>query len=108
MRLDWDTPGLACQIRPSGKGSGALIGAGMGVLVGGIIGLASGDDSPGWWSYTAGQKVGIFASTFGIVGAVVGAITGQGSIWQPLDASSGARRVSLLVDGSRLGVSVRF
>ena len=53
-----------------------LEGAGIGFLLGAVIGLASGDDPPaeGWFSYdySAGDKALLGGSLLGIVGAVIG------------------------------------
>lgn len=51
-----------------GAGYGALIGLGFGA----IGGLISGDDPPGWFALTAGQK----AIGYGILGIPVGALVG--------------------------------
>jgi len=56
----------------SGLGLGLAIGGGGGAL----IGLASGDDKPGWFSFTAGEKATILGLGFGAIGCVVGGIAG--------------------------------
>lgn len=105
--LDRNTPDLACRMQRSQKGNRALIGLVSGALIGGVIGYSGGDDH-GWFALSAGQKATFGAITLGAIGALVGAISGPGSTWAPLGPASGARRVSLLVDGSRLGLRVRF
>lgn len=58
-----------------GMGLGTLIGGGFG----GFLGLASGDDPPGWFSFTAGEKAAMGAIAFGAVGFLVGTIAGVAS-----------------------------
>ena len=65
---------------------GILIGIGTGAL----IGLASGDDKPGFMSFSAGEKAAILGIFLGAVGLVVGLISGVFSStydkdFQPLD-----------------------
>lgn len=55
-----------------GLGFGLLIGGGSGVL----LGFLSGDDSPGWFSMTAGEKALLGGLAFGILGAPIGGIWG--------------------------------
>jgi len=52
-----------------------LIGIAIGIPIGAAIGYAGGDDPPGWFSMTAGQK----ACALGILGGVVGFIAGAAS-----------------------------
>ena len=56
----------------SGAGTGFLIGAGAGA----IIGLASGDDESGLFRYTAGEKALLSGTFLGIAGGLVGGIVG--------------------------------
>ena len=58
-----------------GMGLGTLIGAGGGAL----LGFASGDDPPGWFSFTAGEKAEMGAVGLGAVGLVVGTVVGVAS-----------------------------
>ncbi len=58
--------------RKGSVGRGAAYGALIGIGVGVITGLVSGNDSPGWFSLTAGQK----AIRFGVMGIPVGALAG--------------------------------
>lgn len=55
-----------------GMGFGLLIGGGSGAL----LGLASGDDDPGWFSMTAGEKAAMGGLGFGILGALTGGVVG--------------------------------
>jgi len=56
----------------NGLGYGLLIGGGGGALVG----FASGDDPPGWVSFTAPQKAMLCGVVFGGLGMILGAIGG--------------------------------
>jgi hypothetical protein len=56
----------------SGLGYGVLIGGGSGAL----LGLASGDDPPGWFSYTASEKAIMGAIVLGVLGMTLGGIAG--------------------------------
>ncbi|HUU04607.1 MAG TPA: hypothetical protein VMZ49_01900 [Patescibacteria group bacterium] len=53
---------------------------GLGILIGGasgaLVGLLSGDDPDGWFSYTAGEKAGLGAVLGGGLGAIAGGIGG--------------------------------
>jgi hypothetical protein len=64
-------------------GEGAVQGLGLGILIGSIsgfgIGLASGDDPPGFLSFTAEEKGAIFGVALGLVGGFVGIIGGAAS-----------------------------
>lgn len=53
-----------------GMGLGLVIGGGSGAL----LGLASGDDKPGWFSMTAGQKAAVGGLGLGIISALTGGI----------------------------------
>jgi hypothetical protein len=56
----------------NGLGSGFLFGG----AVGGGIGFLSGDDEPGWFSMTAGQKAMALGLGLGLVGAAIGGLGG--------------------------------
>jgi hypothetical protein len=62
------------------KQSKFLQGLGVGVLsgaaFGGALGFASGNDKPGFFSFSAGEKAAVGAIGLGAVGLVVGGITG--------------------------------
>ena len=73
---------LEASVKPSRKGSGALIGLGVGAVLGAAIGFASGDDPPGIVSFSAGAKAGMGAIVFGPLGAIIGAIGAPGEQWQ--------------------------
>ena len=65
-------------------GKGLLIGGITGMFLGGLIGLASGDDKPdGPWDFfvlTAGEKAGIGAVVGFIPGALIGLAAGSSKI----------------------------
>ncbi len=56
----------------SDRGWGALIGAGSGLL----IGFISGDDTSGWIRFSAEQKALMLGTSSGIIGGLIGLITG--------------------------------
>lgn len=62
------------------KKSGFFKGIGYGLVIGGasgaLLGFASGDDDPGWFSFTADEKAAMGAMGFGILGAVTGGVIG--------------------------------
>jgi hypothetical protein len=66
------------------KKAKVLKGLGLGILTGGVVGsvtgLLSGDDEPGWFSFTVEQKAFglgvVFALMGGIIGGISGVITG--------------------------------
>jgi hypothetical protein len=55
-----------------GLGIGLLAGAASGAA----IGHSGGDDKPGWWSLTAGQKASLGGVTGGVLGALFGGLFG--------------------------------
>ena len=60
---------------PSAR-KGAVIGFLVGALSGSVLGAASGDDPPGWFSFTAEEKVVMEAIGFGLVGGAIWSIVG--------------------------------
>jgi hypothetical protein len=97
------------------RGGGALRGLGFGLLVGGgggaIIGYASGDDDPGFLSFSAEEKALMGAVAFGGIGAVLGAVMGAaapGYNWHPVVAPVRVN-VAPLPDGRvSVGFTQRF
>jgi len=76
-----------------GLGLGLAFGAGGGV----IVGLASGDDPPGFLSLTAEEKALVLGVVFGLTGGVVGLVFGLANhhdIWAT--ASPGGTEMTLL------------
>jgi hypothetical protein len=69
-----------------GAGIGGLVGVGTGV----ILGFAGGDDPQGWfalWSHSAKEKARINGIGFGAVGLIVGAVVGANIVtehWRPI------------------------
>jgi hypothetical protein len=77
-----------------------------GAVIGGIVGFASGDDPPGWFSMTAGEKAAAGAIGFGALGALVGGISGaltHSDRWEPVDLENVVLTLSPRYDG---GVSL--
>jgi hypothetical protein len=61
-----------------------------------MVGLASGDNPPGFVSFTAGEKVGLGAVGVGAVGMIIGGIAGAalpGDRWEEIPL--GRVRVSI-------------
>jgi hypothetical protein len=62
------------------KKSGFLKGIGLGLLTGGatgvLLGFAGGDDDPGWFSMTAGEKAALGGLALGIIGTGIGGLCG--------------------------------
>jgi hypothetical protein len=92
------------------RGGGALRGFGYGLLAGGgggaIIGYASGDDDPGFFTFTAEEKALIGAIAFGGMGAALGAVIGAaapGYHWRSVMPAQ--VRVAPL-PGARIGVGL--
>ncbi len=107
-----------------GAGLGALLGgsrrarmeAGIGLLAGAFsgafIGLASGDDPPGFFSFTAVEKAALGAFVLGGLGGVIGLIAGTvspGEAWEQVPLVRLRLGFAPQRDG-RLGIgaSVRF
>lgn len=91
-----------------GWGIGFLAGAG----VGGLIGLASGDDPPGTFiRLNAEQKALVAGSVLAVGGSVVGTLIGLAGPerWVHATRPSETSRVSITpIAGSRIGVSARI
>jgi hypothetical protein len=65
----------------------ALFGALTGFVAGGLAGLISGDDPPGFLSFTAGEKALLYGLGFGVGGAGIGALEGLVKIKIPINGS---------------------
>lgn len=84
------------KLRRKGRiGRGAGIGAASGALLGGILGLADGDDEPGWFSATKEEK----ATGGGILLAIPGAAVGAGV---------GAIKKKIVIDGNMENYSMNL
>jgi hypothetical protein len=106
--LGWDTPNLEQQVRAGRRGRGALYGLGIGAGVGIVAGLASGDDD-GWFALTAEAKAAGLAVLLAPVGAILGALTAPGAVWQPVTTTRvSASRVGVHLGASGVGMKVRF
>jgi hypothetical protein len=79
---------LETRVQKSQKGKGAAIGLGVGVALGAVIGISSGDDPPGIVSFSAGAKAGVGAVTLGLLGAIIGALASPGDEWEEIPSSS--------------------
>jgi len=62
--------------RKNSIGRGALIGGATGLVAGGLLGLAEGDDSGGWFAMSAEEKAVGYGVFFSGVGAGVGVLAG--------------------------------
>jgi hypothetical protein len=95
------------------RGAGALRGAGLGFLFGGlgggVVGYASGDDDPGcWFCLTAKENAVLLGVALGTVGAVVGTAVGAtrpGERWRKVPL---AGRLEVAPRGSGLALGVRI
>jgi hypothetical protein len=90
---------------------GAAIGALIGFTSGALIGLASGDDPPGVWSYTVEENALMFGVALGIPGLVIGTLVGFNSVshrWTsvPLGAVNATPGLQVGRSGARLGVAL--
>jgi small nuclear ribonucleoprotein (snRNP)-like protein len=67
------------KINRKGKiGISILIGGLSGIALGGVLGLADGDDPPGWFSFTKEEKAMSGVMIFGVLGTSIGALVGTG------------------------------
>lgn len=69
------------------KGSeinGFFLGALTGFVIGGFAGLVSGDDEPGWFSFTAEEKAVILGVLGTAPGAIIGGIVGSAKVKIPI------------------------
>lgn len=109
--LSWDAPALSYRVRRSQKLQSALIGFAAGAATGALLGFASGDDTcTGWcfFAYSAEEKAFLGALLLGSAGAVLGAITGSGSVWAPINRPVEPRRVGLQLSAQGAGLRIAF
>ncbi len=71
-------------IKKGAPGIGLLIGGVVGTVAGGLIGFSEGDDEPGWFSLTAGEKASIGGILGFIPGALIGLVTGSAKLVIPI------------------------
>jgi len=106
LLLREDITALAVSGGRRSRGRGALIGAGTGIALGALIGLAAGDDPEDVWiGFSAGEKALGAGVLLGSIGALIGLAVSPGERWEnvPLDDV----RVSLgPVPGRGVGVFV--
>jgi len=98
------------------RGQSAVRAAGIGLLAGavtgGVVGLASGDDSCTgcFFEFSAGEKAAFYGITLGTIGTLVGAVAGASSpseSWEPGTMVFGSSRVGVhLVPAGRRGAGV--
>jgi len=60
-----------------GAANGFIKGSLIGASAGAVIGFSGGDDPPGWFSMTAGEKAGSGAILGFFTGSIIGAATGK-------------------------------
>jgi hypothetical protein len=65
----------------------AIIGAATGFIAGGLIGLISGDDPTGFFSFSAEEKALLFGGSMAAGGAAIGALDGLVQIKIPINGS---------------------
>lgn len=99
--------------RGRNTGQGAAIGGLIGLASGVLMGAASGDDPPGFFSFTAGDKALILGVGLAIPGLVIGALVGSQTIsdrWTsvPVGAVQATPGLQVGPGGARLGVAVSF
>lgn len=92
---------------------GAGIGTLIGVASGALIGYASGDDEPGFFALTKGDKAVIASVGLGVAGLVVGTLVGALTVsdrWTsvPLGGAVATPSVQIGRGGARLGLAVSF
>ena len=76
------------EFRKKGNvGTGAIFGAITGFLVGGIIGIAQGDDPPGIFSFSASTKGLVLGAVSILPGALIGGIIGTAKVKIPIYGS---------------------
>jgi len=111
LRVPLSSIGSLAVRRSRTSGRGAARGAGIGFLIGGgtgaLIGLMSGDDPPGFMSFSAGEKAVVLGGALGLLGTLIGVIGGAsnpGQRWEALPTGT-FTRVEPGVDG---GVNLAF
>jgi hypothetical protein len=97
------------DVRTGGRGH-AIQGAGLGFLLGFVIGLAAGDDPPGGFMETridAGGKAMLGGIGLGLIGAGVGAFI-KSDKWSEVPLDRVRPRLVAQLDGVGVGVVLRF
>ena len=102
-----DITSMALSEGRASRGKGALVGAVVGAGVGVLAGYAAGDDPPGWFAFTAGQKAAAFALLLTPIGTLIGLVAPREERWTELRPD----RIGLnltSVRGSEATISLRF
>jgi hypothetical protein len=119
MTINPDTiPGLLRRVGGARTtGQNVLLGALIGGGIGAILGFVSGDDNHdvwvSWLNFTAGQKAVMFGGSGFVLGAIGGAVFSTPAVWIPYGRTTTALRISPVggVNSSgepRLGVRITF
>ena len=104
-----DVTQLELSLARSRKGTGALLGLGVGAVTGALIGFSSGDDPPGFISFTAEGKAALMAFMLAPIGALIGLIGAQGEQWAPISVEQVQLKAGVGTGGtSGVLVTVRF
>ena len=93
--------------KPGGGGKGLVLGGGIGFSVGALLGAMGGNDDPGLFSYTAGEKAVIGGVTLGAIGGVLGLIIGSVKIKIPINGSMDMYHRTTKLDKSKITYSTK-
>ena len=103
---------LELRTRPSSNGKGALIGLGVGLVMGAIIGYAAGDhdeSSDQWMDFHPPDEQTAVAGAvlLGAIGALAGSLIAPGATWEPVH--SGKTTLGVVSPSSAdAGVALKF
>jgi hypothetical protein len=86
-KIDFNNIDLVKIRRKNSMLFGALIGAATGFGAGGLIGLISGDDPPGFFSFSAGEKALLLGFSLAVGGAGIGTLDASLKIKIPINGS---------------------
>jgi len=94
-------------------GGGLVMGGAAGAGLGIVLGYAAGDDPPGWFALSAGNKAAIGGVFLGMLGAGIGGLMGARSAkekWESVPLGAVATRIGMAPrgDGVALVLSARF
>ncbi len=108
LTVSRDATGLAVMTRASRKSSGRFLGAVVGLVIGGGIGLAQGDDPPGWISFSAQEKAVALGMTGASLGFLIGWIAAPGAEWRAIGPTGEQSRLGVAVRARSAGLRFRF